>query len=220
MDKSKALQKATLGGSLLAAVIASLCCIGPLLAVAFGLGGFAAVTTVLSKAVVPVVILPLVAIAATAGVHLLVLGWSLVVLAGAGLDAGLLLPRIHLDVMWGMYPYAVVALALWWTPIMGWLLVISAWAKRMNFIWAVAPPAAACLFERLAFGTDYAWTFLRDRLAGAHRGIAHGVRGAMPSFSDLHPLAFLADPGLWGGLVFAAACVAAAVWLRRRRDPL
>jgi copper chaperone CopZ len=42
MDKSKALQKATLGGSLLAAVIASLCCIGPLLAVAFGLGGFAA----------------------------------------------------------------------------------------------------------------------------------------------------------------------------------
>lgn len=42
MDKSKALQKATLGGSVLAAVTASLCCIGPLIAVALGAGGFAA----------------------------------------------------------------------------------------------------------------------------------------------------------------------------------
>lgn len=42
MDKSKALQKATLGGSVLAAVTASLCCLGPLVAVALGAGGFAA----------------------------------------------------------------------------------------------------------------------------------------------------------------------------------
>lgn len=41
MDKSK-LQKATLGGSILAAITASLCCIGPLVAVALGTGGFAA----------------------------------------------------------------------------------------------------------------------------------------------------------------------------------
>jgi copper chaperone CopZ len=42
MDKSKALQKASLGGSILAAITASLCCIGPLVAVALGAGGFAA----------------------------------------------------------------------------------------------------------------------------------------------------------------------------------
>jgi copper chaperone CopZ len=42
MDKSKALQKATLGGSVLAAITASLCCIGPLVAVLLGAGGFAA----------------------------------------------------------------------------------------------------------------------------------------------------------------------------------
>lgn len=44
MDKSKALQKATLGGSIIAAITASLCCIGPLVAVALGAGGFAAST--------------------------------------------------------------------------------------------------------------------------------------------------------------------------------
>src|SRR5712692_3043409 len=42
MDKSKALQKATLGGSVLAAITASLCCIGPLVAVVLGASGFAA----------------------------------------------------------------------------------------------------------------------------------------------------------------------------------
>jgi len=42
MDKSRALQKATLCGSVLAAISASLCCIGPLVAVALGAGGFAA----------------------------------------------------------------------------------------------------------------------------------------------------------------------------------
>jgi copper chaperone CopZ len=42
MDKSKALQKATLGGSVLAAITASLCCIGQLVAVALGAGGLAA----------------------------------------------------------------------------------------------------------------------------------------------------------------------------------
>lgn len=41
-DKSKALQKATLGGSLLAALTASHCCIGPLVAVLLGAGGFTA----------------------------------------------------------------------------------------------------------------------------------------------------------------------------------
>jgi copper chaperone CopZ len=42
MDKSRALQKATLGGSALAAITASLCCIGPLVAVLLGASGFAA----------------------------------------------------------------------------------------------------------------------------------------------------------------------------------
>jgi copper chaperone CopZ len=41
MDQSK-LQKATLGGSILAAITASLCCIGPLIVVLLGASGFAA----------------------------------------------------------------------------------------------------------------------------------------------------------------------------------
>lgn len=42
MDKLKVLQKAAHGGSVLTAIAASLCCIGPLVAVALGASGFAA----------------------------------------------------------------------------------------------------------------------------------------------------------------------------------
>lgn len=48
MVKSKALQNASLGGSMLAAITASLCCIGPLVAVVLGASGFAA-SAVLEK---------------------------------------------------------------------------------------------------------------------------------------------------------------------------
>lgn len=41
MDKSKTLKRATLGGSVVAGIAASLCCLGPLVALALGLGGFA-----------------------------------------------------------------------------------------------------------------------------------------------------------------------------------
>jgi hypothetical protein len=36
----------------------------------------------------------------------------------------------------------------------------------------------------------------------------------------LHPLRFLASPGLWGGLALAAAFVAVAIRLRRNREPI
>jgi MerT mercuric transport protein len=42
MNKSKVLEEASLGGTILAAITASLCCIGPLVAVALGAGGFVA----------------------------------------------------------------------------------------------------------------------------------------------------------------------------------
>jgi len=38
--------------------------------------------------------------------------------------------------------------------------------------------------------------------------------------TQIDPGKFLSSPALWIGLVFAAAFVAAAVWLRRYREPI
>jgi len=120
-------------------------------------------------------------------------------------------------------PYGLVVLALWHAPVIGWLMLVSAWAKRMTVLWALAPPAAICLFERLALGTTYAWDFLRHRLAiGFSVGFATvpGRAGAVMGLQRPDPAQLAANPGLWGGLIVAAAFLAACVWLRRTRDPI
>ena len=44
---------------------------------------------------------------------------------------------------------------------------------------------------------------------------------AMPgSLASLDPVGFLTNPWLWVGLVVAAGLVAAAIWMRRYREPI
>jgi hypothetical protein len=44
---------------------------------------------------------------------------------------------------------------------------------------------------------------------------------AMPgAISSLDPVGFLTNPWLWVGLVVAAGLVAAAIWMRRYREPI
>jgi ABC-2 type transport system permease protein len=64
---------------------------------------------------------------------------------------------------------------------------------------------------------------LKNRLLGAgDTAFAfqphHGV--AIDSLIQLTPGRYLATPGLWIGLAFAAAFLAAAVWQRRYRGPI
>jgi hypothetical protein len=82
---------------------------------------------------------------------------------------------------------------------------------------------AICLVEKLAFNSLHAFEFVMTRLAGGYIEAFNvgGHPGAPISrLADLDPLPVLADLHLWGGLAVAAACVAAAVRLRRYRDPI
>jgi ABC-2 type transport system permease protein len=179
-------------------------------------------TTVLSKAAVPLVVLPAVTAVVVLATQVLMLAVETAVLAIAGLDPALLWDRLHLATMWTVVPYGLVVLALWNAPVVGWLMLVSAWAKRMTFIWALAPPAAICIFEMVALGSTHAWVFLRHRLvSGFEVGLSPLPPGerSVYGFERIDPAHLAANPGLWGGLVVFAACLAACVWLRRTRDP-
>lgn len=180
-------------------------------------------TTVLSKAAIPLLVLPVATAVVALATQLVMLAVATGVLGLSGLDPSLMWSRLDLGAIWIAIPYGLAVLALWHAPVVGWLMLVSAWAKRMTMLWALAPPAAICLFERVALGTTYAWDFLRHRLAsGFTVGFTplpagqHSIYGA----ERADPAHLLANPGLWGGFIVAGACLAACVWLRRTRDPI
>lgn len=180
-------------------------------------------TTVLSKAAVPLLVLPAVVIVTVTGAHLILLFWSSLVVMANGLSVAALWGRLPLAFMWLVLVLSMPILALWFAPVVAWLLLVSAWAKRMTIVWAVAPPLVLGVFERVTLGTTHVFTFLDWRLTG---GLAHAfsvrAQGQTPveRTSDLDPTRFLASPDLWLGLAVAALLIFATVRLRRSRDPI
>ncbi len=183
------------------------------------------VTTVLSKALVPLVVLPLIA-------FLLSVATQVTMLLAA--TAGLLLSGVSPAPVWSelrffqglvIMLYGLTVHALWFSPIYGWLLLVSAWARRAPFLWAVLPLLSAAAVEWISVNTSYFASLLGYRLGGAMREAfvlepGSGVDGDFSRLSQLDPLRFVSSPGLWTGLLFAAVFLAAAVWLRRRREPI
>jgi len=179
-------------------------------------------TAVLAKAFIPQVVLPFVAFAVIVATQVVMLLLGTVDLALNGLAPTVLWSQVPLGSLWVVLAYGLVALSLWQAPLWGWLLLVSAWAKRMTFIWAVAPPLALCLFEKIAFDTSVCFHLIGQRLAGGFELFTHSGKGGgiQTDLTKLDPVGFLTDPGLWGGLVVAAAFLAGAIWLRRRREPV
>jgi len=124
--------------------------------------------------------------------------------------------------------YHLVAIdALWYAPIWAWLLLISAWARRTPLLWAILPPFALTILEAITLHTSYVSRFLTYRLhgpAGMDFHTLHGPEGvgvmSMSPHFQITPAQFLATPGLWIGLALAAIFLAAAIQLRRYRNPL
>jgi ABC-2 type transport system permease protein len=179
-------------------------------------------TTVLSKASIPLVVLPLLTFAITLATHLLMLLLGSAALLASGQSAAAIWTRLPFLQMSLMLLYHLVMVhALWYAPIFGWLLLVSGWARRAAFLWAVLPPLAIGVVEKLAFNTSHFAAMLGNRISGGMEGRhfpAHSV--PMDLLTQLTPEKFLSAPGLWIGLILAAAFLAAAVRLRRYQGPI
>jgi ABC-2 type transport system permease protein len=182
-------------------------------------------TTVLSKAAIPLIVQPVIALVVTLAAHVAMLVWGTLVMLLSGNDPTDYWRYLHLPLIWVMLPYGLLMNSLWDAPFYGWLLLVSAWAKRATFVWAVGPWLGLMLFEFLVFRTPHMRQLVSERLFGGFdRAYTVPVPGKenvpISSLSQVDPMRYFADPGFWGGLAFGAACLAACVWLRRRHDPL
>ena len=172
-------------------------------------------TTVLAKASVPLVILPLLAFAITAVTDFVMILLSSLVLLGSGANIAALwteVPFFHVSLV--LFYHLLTVHGLYYAPIYGWLLLVSVWAPRAPFISALLPPV-----EKTAFNSTYFLTLLEERLMGPGGSMSQHDQ-AQDFAAALIPHHFFSNPGLWIGLVVAAAFLAIAVRLRRDRGPI
>ena len=180
-------------------------------------------TIVLSKAIIPLAVLPAIAFALTVCVQLIMLLMTSANLLVHGMSPATTWAHFPVFQNWLVMLYGLIAIAFWHAPIYGWLLLVSAWARRATFLWAVLPLIVIQIFEKITFGTHYFGTLLQHRLMGfaPHAFGFHGDgHPTIDSLAQLTPGRYLGSPGLWLGLLVAAAFLFAAVRLRRYRGPL
>jgi ABC-2 type transport system permease protein len=179
-------------------------------------------TTVLSKACIALIVLPLIAFVITVVLQFMMMLVSSLALMSSGLSG----------TTWANYNwltqaliliYSLIALSLWHAPIYGWALLVSVWARRATFLAAVLPWLAVAMFEKITFGTNYVGSFVQYRLMG-FAPMAFDFRGqkspCIESLAQLTPGNYLTSLGLWLGLICAAGFLAGAIRLRRYRGPL
>ena len=132
------------------------------------------VTTVLVKVAVPLVVIPIVTIAVALATQAIMLVAGMAILSSRDIDP--LLP-------WTLVPwlpttvallYGMAAHALWFAPIFGYLLLVSAWVRRAAFLWAVMPFFAAGAVEAIAFGSTHVAQLVKYRLDRRHAGVQAG----------------------------------------------
>jgi ABC-2 type transport system permease protein len=181
------------------------------------------VTTVLAKATIPIIVIPLITfviLVVTQGI-MFVIGSA--VLLGRGGHAAGPWSQVPLLPLWAAMLYHLLTVhALYYAPIYGWFMLVSGWARRAVFLWAVLPVLAVLIIEKLVFNTSGFAHLLVSRLEGGPAAIPFPPPGHMPmeapTFANLG--SFLASPGLWIGFAVCAVFLAAAVRLRRYQGPI
>ena len=179
-------------------------------------------TTVLSKASIPLVAVPAITFATIVGTQTIMLLMNSATRLASGGSAAELWREVPLFRMsMGLLYHLVTVHSLWYAPIFAWLLLVSSWARRATFLWATLPWFAVWIVEKVVFDTSYFVSLLGQRLGGpTPYDVSARGGGAMSSMGTLDPGEFLRAPGLWIGLGIAAVLLAAAARLRRHQGPI
>jgi ABC-2 type transport system permease protein len=120
----------------------------------------------------------------------------------------------------------IVMVVLWYLPIAGYLLVVSVWVRKNAFLWAVLPPVALLIIEKLVTHTNVVGDFLGSRFAGFAFAMSPQNLRHMEDVGTDHLVLesyrligqVFADYEIWVGMAAGLALIYLAVRIRRFRD--
>ncbi|GHF24285.1 hypothetical protein GCM10017044_18630 [Kordiimonas sediminis] len=119
-------------------------------------------------------------------------------------------------------------LALWALPIFSWLMIVSAYAPRMTFMYAVLPPVVLIILEEMLFGTARIAHWIGTHILGWLDGVdwrhfEGDVDGPKELFSRIHEMPLwdmvvmsVTDLSFWSGVVLSGLFIYGAIELRKR----
>ena len=122
------------------------------------------------------------------------------------------------------YLLTIVTAIVWYLPLITYLLLVSVWARRNAFLWAVLPPVAILAIEALIHQSNYFGEFLGHRFIGVFElierkiGSVHGsgmigVGDVLGAISGV-----FTSPETWYGVLAAAGMIFVTIRIRRLRD--
>jgi ABC-2 type transport system permease protein len=133
----------------------------------------------------------------------------------------------------GLWLYVIVTAAIWYLPVAGWLLVVSAWAKRAVILWSILPPLAVLIVEKPILHTHVIGNLIESRIDGyldhalqytaSDANWTTTVVGHLEIITPtdlwrfLSPAGFFSSVDTWIGAAIGAALIACAIQLRMRR---
>jgi ABC-2 type transport system permease protein len=196
--------------------------------------------TVLSKVATALVVAPLITMAIGTATALVLLVLGMISAAGKGLNLFapvLMEPNLYLS---PLYLLAFLPLYIIWAlPTVGWLLMVSSWARSKVFLWAVGTPLVVALVlkwfnfivghvSNTIFDVDW---FMSEVVARGLAGLVPGIWLSQPDIEvinqqyGLDPMTLLslsystlAKPGVWIAAAVGIAMIFGAIRLRRWRD--
>ena len=178
---------------------------------------------VASKAIIPLVVIPAVAIVTAMALQLVVLIVGSAILMARGISLGGLSAGLPLIEFWGAQVIRIFALVLWYSPIYAWLFLVSVTARRAPFVWAILVPLGIAVMEKIAFGTVYVGRAIADRLIGGGK-LMEVAQADHVKFMSAQPatniMPLVTSPAFWIGLFLSVVVMAGVVYLRRSREPI
>jgi ABC-2 type transport system permease protein len=178
---------------------------------------------VLSKALTALVAAPLIVLAVSAATQILFGAILWLRFHGTVVGPWITLwnPGVWLKVQAGSL-VLVPAVILWYLPLAGYLLLVSVWARKNAFLWAVLPPVAVLLIEGMILNSHHFADFLGRRFAGAFQVMSFPNRNDedVPALGEFvgHVARVFTHYETWVGVLVAVAFAITVIRIRRYRD--